>query len=103
MTSGPLTPAPLPPGEGKRASISTVSVQTARTGASTKANELGMRAMQERAYARRGEQYLVIKPPYAKMTAALPSPDGRDTPHAARRRAPPGMKTGAARASLCDR
>ena len=77
MTSGPLTPAPLPPGEGKRASIPTVSLQTARTGASTKANELGMRATQERAYEKGGEQYLVIKPPYAKMTAAPPSPDGK--------------------------
>jgi len=36
-------------------SVPSVSISTARTGASSKANELGMRAMQERAYAKRGE------------------------------------------------
>ena len=35
--------------------VPSVSITTARTGASSKANELGMRAMQERAYAKRGE------------------------------------------------
>ena len=43
--------------------VPSVSITTARTGASSKANELGMRAMQERAYAKRGEQYLLIKSP----------------------------------------
>ena len=38
--------------------VPSVSITTAHTGASAKANALGMRAMQERAYARRGEQYL---------------------------------------------
>jgi len=41
------------------------SLQTARSGASTNANELGMRPMQERAYNKRGEQYLLIKSPPA--------------------------------------
>ena len=45
--------------------VPSVSISTARTGASAKANVLGMRAMQERAYAKRGEQYLLIKSPPA--------------------------------------
>jgi superfamily II DNA or RNA helicase len=49
-----------------------VSIATARTGASSKANILGMRAMQERAYAKRGEQYLLIKsPPASGKSRAL--------------------------------
>ena len=49
-----------------------VSISTARTGASSKANALGMRAMQERAYAKRGEQYLLIKsPPASGKSRAL--------------------------------
>jgi len=49
-----------------------VSVQYGQTGASTKANEFGMRAMQERAYAKRGEQYLLIKsPPASGKSRAL--------------------------------
>ncbi len=44
----------------------------AATGASTTSNELGMRAMQERAYERRGEQYLIIKsPPASGKSRAL--------------------------------
>jgi superfamily II DNA or RNA helicase len=46
-------------------SIPSISVSYARNGSSTKANELGMRPMQERAYERRGEQYLLIKSPPA--------------------------------------
>jgi len=45
--------------------IPAVSFQTAQTGISTKSNELGMRVMQERAYAKRGEQYPLIKSPPA--------------------------------------
>ena len=53
-------------------SVPSVSISTARTGASSKANILGMRAMQERAYARRGEQYLLIKsPPASGKSRAL--------------------------------
>lgn len=53
-------------------SIPSVSVNYARTGASTKSNELGMRAMQERAYEQRGEQYLLIKsPPASGKSRAL--------------------------------
>ena len=49
-----------------------VSVKYGQTGTSTKANELGMRTMQERAYARRGEQYLLIKsPPASGKSRAL--------------------------------
>ncbi|WP_290873385.1 DEAD/DEAH box helicase [Aquabacterium sp.] len=52
--------------------VPSVSISTARTGASSKANELGMRAMQERAYAKRGEQYLLIKsPPASGKSRAL--------------------------------
>ncbi len=52
--------------------IPSVSINTARTGASSKANTLGMRPMQERAYARRGEQYLLIKsPPASGKSRAL--------------------------------
>lgn len=52
--------------------IPAVSFQTARTGASAKANEMGMRPMQERAYAKRGEQYLLIKsPPASGKSRAL--------------------------------
>ena len=50
----------------------TVSVTYKRTGATAKANELGMRPMQERAYERRGEQYLLIKsPPASGKSRAL--------------------------------
>jgi hypothetical protein len=53
-------------------SVPSVSIATARTGASAKANELGMRTMQERAYAKRGEQYLLIKsPPASGKSRAL--------------------------------
>lgn len=52
--------------------IPAVSFQTARTGVSSKANELGMRPMQERAYNKRGEQYLLIKsPPASGKSRAL--------------------------------
>lgn len=53
-------------------SVPSVSVKYAQTGASTKANEYGMRPMQERAYERRGEQYLLIKsPPASGKSRAL--------------------------------
>lgn len=53
-------------------SIPTISVSYARNGNSTKANALGMRNMQERAYERRGEQYLLIKsPPASGKSRAL--------------------------------
>nr|VFJ44858.1 MAG: Superfamily II DNA or RNA helicase [Candidatus Kentron sp. DK] len=52
--------------------IPSVSVRYAGTGRSTRANELGMRPMQERAYERRGEQYLLIKsPPASGKSRAL--------------------------------
>lgn len=52
--------------------VPSVSVSYARNGASTKANTLGMRAMQERAYEKRGEQYLLIKsPPASGKSRAL--------------------------------
>lgn len=53
-------------------SVPSVSVTYARNGASTKANALGMRPMQERAFERRGEQYLLIKsPPASGKSRAL--------------------------------
>lgn len=53
-------------------SIPSVSVSYNQNGSSTKANALGMRAMQERAYERRGEQYLLIKsPPASGKSRAL--------------------------------
>ena len=53
-------------------SVPSVSVTYARNGSSTKANELGMRVMQERAYEKRGEQYLLIKsPPASGKSRAL--------------------------------
>jgi len=52
--------------------IPSVSVSYARNGSSTKANEHGMRPMQERAYEKRGEQYLLIKsPPASGKSRAL--------------------------------
>jgi len=52
--------------------IPSVSLTTARNGSSTRANELGMRPMQERAYGKRGEQYLLIKsPPASGKSRAL--------------------------------
>lgn len=53
-------------------SVPSVSVTYAQNGGSTKSNELGMRAMQERAYEKRGEQYLLIKsPPASGKSRAL--------------------------------
>lgn len=52
--------------------VPSVSINTAHTGASTRSNELGMRTMQERAYSKRGEQYLLIKsPPASGKSRAL--------------------------------
>ena len=52
--------------------VPSVSVKYAANGSSTKSNELGMRPMQERAYERRGEPYLLIKsPPASGKSRAL--------------------------------
>src|SRR5690625_4568520 len=52
--------------------VPAVSVTYAQSGRSTRSNELGMRPMQERAYERRGEQYLLIKsPPASGKSRAL--------------------------------
>jgi superfamily II DNA or RNA helicase len=52
--------------------IPSVSVSYAANGSSTKSNALGMRPMQERAYEKRGEQYLLIKsPPSSGKSRAL--------------------------------
>ncbi|MCW1968683.1 MAG: DEAD/DEAH box helicase [Anaerolineae bacterium] len=52
--------------------IPSVSVSYAQAGTSTQSNALGMRSMQERAYQRRGEQYLLIKsPPASGKSRAL--------------------------------
>lgn len=53
-------------------SVPSVSVSYAGNGSSTKANRLGMRPMQERAFEKRGEQYLLIKsPPASGKSRAL--------------------------------
>lgn len=56
----------------EKRTIPSVTVSYASDGSSTKSNELGMRVMQERAYERRGEQYLLIKsPPASGKSRAL--------------------------------
>ena len=53
-------------------SVPSVSVTYGQTGASMRANAYGMRPMQERAYQKRGEQYLLIKsPPASGKSRAL--------------------------------
>src|SRR5271155_3068849 len=53
-------------------SVPSISVSYARNGNSTKANAFDMRPMQERAYEKRGEQYLLIKsPPASGKSRAL--------------------------------
>lgn len=53
-------------------SIPSVSVTYAQNGRSSRSNELGMRPMQERAWAKRGERYLLIKsPPASGKSRAL--------------------------------
>ena len=53
-------------------SVPSISVTCAHNGSSTRANALGMRPMQERAYEKRGEQYLLIKsPPASGKSRAL--------------------------------
>lgn len=53
-------------------SVPSVSVSYARNGSSTRANEFGMRPMQEKAFEKRGEQYLLIKsPPASGKSRAL--------------------------------
>ncbi len=52
--------------------VPSISVTYAGSGASTRTNALGMRPMQERAYEKRGEQYLLIKsPPASGKSRAL--------------------------------
>lgn len=52
--------------------VPSVSVSYASNGSSASSNALGMRPMQERAYERRGEQYLLIKsPPASGKSRAL--------------------------------
>ncbi|PSB51960.1 DNA helicase, partial [filamentous cyanobacterium Phorm 6] len=56
----------------KPKAIPAVSVTYAQNGTSTKPNALGMRPMQERAYQKRGQQYLLIKsPPASGKSRAL--------------------------------
>jgi superfamily II DNA or RNA helicase len=53
-------------------SIPTITVNYNNNGSSVTSNELGMRAMQELAYEKRGEQYLLIKsPPASGKSRAL--------------------------------
>ncbi len=56
----------------EKKTVPSVSVSYSRNGSTTKANALGMRPMQERAYEKRGEQYLLIKsPPASGKSRAL--------------------------------
>nr|WP_294860154.1 DEAD/DEAH box helicase [uncultured Fluviicola sp.] len=56
----------------EKKAIPSVTVNYKSTKSSTLPNELGMRAMQERAYEKRGEQYLLIKsPPASGKSRAL--------------------------------
>ncbi len=56
----------------ERLHVPSVSVTYALNGSTTKANALGMRPMQERAFEKRGEQYLLIKsPPASGKSRAL--------------------------------
>ena len=53
-------------------SVPSISVTYGQSGSSINSNELGMRPMQERAYQKRGEQYLLIKsPPASGKSRAL--------------------------------
>ncbi|MDA8190403.1 MAG: DEAD/DEAH box helicase family protein [Gammaproteobacteria bacterium] len=55
-----------------RYTVPSVTLATQRTGLSSRTNSLGMRPMQERAYAKRGEPYLLIKsPPASGKSRAL--------------------------------
>ena len=55
-----------------REAMSSISVSYARTAKAARSNELGMRPMQERAWEKRGEQYLLIKsPPASGKSRAL--------------------------------
>ena len=52
--------------------IPSVSVRYGQTGRTTQSNEFGMRPMQERAWEKRGEQYLLVKsPPASGKSRAL--------------------------------
>lgn len=56
----------------RQQAVPSVSVSYACSGASAKVNELGMRPMQEKAFDKRGEQYLLIKsPPASGKSRAL--------------------------------
>ena len=57
---------------GRRDSVRSITITYPQTGADRKTNELGMRPMQERAWQKRGEQYLLIKsPPASGKSRAL--------------------------------
>jgi len=56
----------------ERLEVPSVSIRYGGTGASTRANAMGMRPMQERVWGYRGEQYLLIKsPPASGKSRAL--------------------------------
>ena len=79
---------------------------TPATATSTKANALGMRPMQERAYERRGEQYLLIKsPPASGKSRALDVHRPRQAPaiRDSSRRSSSCRRSPSARASMTSR
>ena len=55
-----------------KSQVPSVTVTYAQTGRDQRPNELGMRPMQERAYDKRGEQYLLIKSPPASGKSRAP-------------------------------
>jgi superfamily II DNA or RNA helicase len=57
---------------GEAKTVPSITVSYARNGSANRINALGMRSMQERAFERRGEQYLLIKsPPASGKSRAL--------------------------------
>jgi superfamily II DNA or RNA helicase len=69
---GSLLMGPIAADSGDKLVFPSVSIAYGRLSTSTKANSFGMRPMQERAYERRGEQYLLIKsPPASGKSRAL--------------------------------
>ena len=72
MPDATMPDATMPAAAPHAPTVPSVSMRYAATGASRTADEMGMRAMQARAYARRGEPYLLIKsPPASGKSRAL--------------------------------
>jgi hypothetical protein len=67
-----VTPKQIPPGGGPISTTNLISVEYAQTGESVNTDSLGMREMQQRVFAQRDAQYLLIKaPPASGKSRAL--------------------------------